>query len=117
MKNRLRAIAILTLLCGLAAAGFGAWSYFHSRAQDESWRKLEARYIELDDQADAVKGTPEEDRLLTESQKYKREAADALASAKSSSRRAMMLGIGSMVLILISVALIIARQKKEMDSP
>ena len=117
MKNRLRAIAILTLLCGLAAAGFGAWSYFHSRAQDESWRKLQERYIELDDQADTVKGTPEEDRLLAESQKYEREAADALASAKSSSRRAIILGIASMVLILISVALMVVQQKKEMDSP
>jgi hypothetical protein len=115
MKKRLRAIAIVSLLCGLAAAGLGAWSYFHSRTQDESWRKLQEKYIELDDQSDIVKGTPEEERLVEESQKYKRDAADALASAKSSSQRAIVYGIGSMVLILISVAMMIAHQKKEMD--
>ncbi|MDT5061873.1 MAG: hypothetical protein QOH63_2332 [Acidobacteriota bacterium] len=117
MKKRLRAIAIVSLLCGLAAAGFGAWSYFHSRNQSELSRSLDSKSVELDYQSDAVKGTPEENRLVRESEEYRRAASESLASARSSSQRAIIFGIGSMVLILISVATMIAQQKKEMDLP
>ena len=117
MKSRLRAIAIVTLLAGLAAAGFAAWSYFHSRTQDELHKSLEKKSFELEDQSDTVRGTPEEERLVKEAQQYALDDSIALASAKSSSQRAIYFGIGSMVLILISVALIMAHQKKEMDSP
>lgn len=117
MKKRFRLIAILSLLCGFAAAGFGAWSYFHARTQAELSKSLQERSVELEDQSNTVKGTPEENRLVRESEEYRRAASESLASARSSSQRAIISGIGSMVLILISVATMIAQQKKEMDSP
>lgn len=116
MKKRLKLIAIACLLCGLAAACFGAWSYYHSRTEAELSRSLEQKSFELEDQSDAVKGTPEEERLDKEDQKYRREAGEALASAKNSSRWALICGIGSIVLILTAVGAMMAHlRNKEID--
>jgi hypothetical protein len=111
MKKRLRVIAIITLLCGLASAGFAAWSYFHARAQAELWPSLQEKSVELEQQADAVKGTPEENRLMNEARESERTASETLASAKSNSQRAVIFGIGAIVLILISIACMIAHVK------
>jgi flagellar basal body-associated protein FliL len=116
MKKRLRVIAILSLLCGFAAAGFGAWSYFHARTQAELSKNLQEKSVELDRQSDFVKGTPEENRLATEAQQYGRSASEMLASAKGNSQRAVIFGVGSIVLILASVATMMAHLKnKESD--
>ena len=111
MKKRLRVIAILSLLCGFAAAGFGAWSYFHARTQAELSKSLQEKSVELDNQSDFVKGTPEENRVVTEAQQYGRSASETLASAKSNSQRAVIFGIGSIVLILASIAAMMAHLK------
>ena len=111
MKKRLRFIAIVSLLCGLAAAGFAAWSYFHARTQDELWPSLQEKSVKLERQADMVKGTPEENRLVNEAREAERAASQILASAKSNSQRAVIFGIGSIVLILISIASMIAHVK------
>lgn len=113
MKRRLKLLAIVSLLCGLAAAGFGAWSYFHSRTQADLSRSLDAKSMDLAIQSDTVKGTPQERRLLAEAEKYARDADDALTSAKSNSQRAVIFGIGSIVLILASVAMMMAHLKKK----
>jgi flagellar basal body-associated protein FliL len=113
MKKRLRIIAILSLLCGFAAAGFGAWSYFHARTQAELSKSLQEKSVELDNQSDFAKGTPEESRLVTEAQQYGRSSSETLASAKSNSQRAVIFGIGSIVLILISVATMMAHLKNK----
>ena len=113
MKNRLKLIALVSLICGLAAAGFGAWSYFHSRAQSELSRSLQNKSYESEYQSDTVKGTPEENKLIDEARKYAREAGETLDSAKSSSQRAVIFGIGSIVLILISVATMMAHLKRK----
>jgi hypothetical protein len=116
MKKKLRVIAILSLLCGFAAAGFGAWSYFHARTQEGLSRSLQERSVELDNQSDFVKGTPEEKSLVKESQEYGRSSTETLESAKGNSQRARIFGIGSIVLILISVATMMAHLKnKESD--
>jgi hypothetical protein len=116
MKKRLRLIAILSLLCGFAAAGFGAWSYFRARTQADLSKSLQEKSFELEDQSDTVKGTPEENRLVREAQQYDRSSSETLASAKGNSQRAVIFGIGSIVLILISVATMMAHLKsKERD--
>jgi hypothetical protein len=111
MKQRLKVIAIATLLCGLAAAGFAAWSYFHARTQDELWPDSQKKSFELERQSDKVKGTPEENRLMNEAHASERAASETLASAKSNSQRAVIFGIGSILLILISIASMIAHIK------
>lgn len=113
MKKRLKVIAIISLLCGLAAAGFGAWSYYHSRTQAELSRSLQGKSFELEDQSDTVKGTPEENRLVSEAQKLASDASNTFASAKSNSQRAIIFGIGSIVLILISIATMMAHLKRK----
>src|SRR5436309_15581103 len=104
MKKRLKLIAIVSLLCGLAAAGFAAWSYFHARTQDELWPSLQEKSFALERQSDTVKGTPEESRLVNEAKESARAASQTLASAKSNSQRAVIFGIGGIVLILVSIA-------------
>jgi hypothetical protein len=116
MKRRLKVIAIISLFCGLAAAGFGAWSYYHARTQAELSRSLEQKSFEFEDQSDTVKGTPEEDRLVKESQKYEQAAGEALDSAKGSRQRAIISGIGSIVLILASIAAMMSHlRSREVD--
>ena len=117
MKKRLRLIAILSLLCGFAAAGFGAWSYFHARTQEELSKSLQEKSVELDNQSDFVKGTPEENDLVREAQQYGRSSSETLAFAKSNSQRAVIFGIGSIVLILASVATMMAHLKNKESDP
>lgn len=117
MKKRLGLIAILCLLCGFAAGGLGVWLYFHAQTALDLSRNLQRQSVELEDQSDAVKGTPEESRLMAESQKYDAGARDALDSAKRERKLAVASGIGSLALILLSVVMIILNVKsKEVDS-
>ncbi|PYS45748.1 MAG: hypothetical protein DMF68_21300 [Acidobacteria bacterium] len=117
MKKRLGLIAILCLFCGFAAGGFGVWLYFHAQEELDSSRSLQRQAVELEDQSDAVKGTPEESRLMNESQKYDAQARDALDAAKRERKFAVASGIGSLALILLSVVMIILNVKsKEVDS-
>lgn len=111
MKKRFKLIAVLALLCGLASAGFAAWSYFHARTLEELWPGLQEKSVELEQQSDRVKGTPEESRLMSEAKNANRAASSTLASAKSNGQRAVIFGIGSMVLILVSIASMFAHVK------
>jgi type II secretory pathway pseudopilin PulG len=116
MKRRLRVFAILSLLCGLAAGGLGGWIYYRVRTQAEAGVSLQRRALQLYDQSDTVKGTLEENRLIEEGQRYEQSGNDMLASAKSNRVWAMIFGVGSIVLLLTSVALIALHLKtKEAD--
>jgi hypothetical protein len=108
MRKRLKLIAIATLLCGLAAAGFAAWSYLRARTLEKDWPGLQEKSVELEQQSDRVKGTPAESRLMNEARDTNRAASETLQSAKSNSQRAVISGIGSLVLILISIACMFA---------
>ncbi|HKC65429.1 MAG TPA: hypothetical protein VKB86_17440 [Pyrinomonadaceae bacterium] len=117
MKKRLGLIAILCLLCGFAVGGLGVWLYFHAQTDLDLSRSLQRQSVELEDQSDSVKGTPEESRLMGESQKYNAEARDALDTAKRERKFAVASGIGSLVLILLSVVIIVLNIKsKESES-
>ncbi|MDT4968545.1 MAG: hypothetical protein QOJ64_3282 [Acidobacteriota bacterium] len=116
MKKRLRLVAVVALLCGLASAGFGFWSYVRSRTLAAASRSLQETSLELEDRSDSVKGTPEEGRLVSEAQRYENEASDTLAGAKAHSQRAVIFGVASVVLILASIGMIVAHvRKKEGD--
>ena len=117
MKKRLGLIAILCLLCGFAAGGLGVWLYFHAQTALDLSRSLQRQAVELEDQSDAVKGTPEEARLINEKEKYDAQARDALDAAKRERKFAVASGIASLALILLSVVMIILNIKsKESDS-
>ena len=117
MKKRLGLIAILCLLCGFAAGGLGVWLYFHAQTDLDLSRSLQRKSFELEDQSEAVKRTPEESRLLDEKEKYDASARDALDAAKRDRKFAVASGIGSLVLILLSVVMIVLNIKsKEVDS-
>lgn len=118
MKKGFRVIAVVSLLCGLASAAFGLWSYFHARSLATLSGTLQEESFELEEQSDAVKGTPEEGRLISEAQRLERNASDTLASAKSNSQRAVIFGVGSIILILASIATMLVHvRKKEIESP
>lgn len=108
MRKRLKLVAILTLLCGLAAAAFAAWSYLHARDLEKEWPSLQEKSVELEQQSDRVKGTAEESRLMSAARDANRAASETLASAKNNGQRARIFGIGSLVLILISIACMFA---------
>lgn len=116
MRKRLGFLAVIALLCGLAAGGLGLWLHYGARERARSSRELQDRSLELEEQSDAARGRPDEERLLRESQRYGAEAQAALDFARRSSRLALFSGIGSIVLILASVALIIINLRgKEAD--
>ncbi len=118
MKKRLREIAIVSLLCGLVAGSVAVWMYYHARTQADLGMSILKKSLGLYDQSDAVKGTPEENRLIEEGQRYEQTGNEMLLLARSSQRWAMISGIGSIVLFLISIATIIAHLKrKEIASP
>lgn len=104
MKKGLRVIAILLLLAGVASATLAVRSYYRARSQSESFRELQRKAVELEDQSDAVKATAEEEQLISESRKYDQAAVEALASVESSRRWARIFVGGSIVLILASIA-------------
>jgi hypothetical protein len=117
MKRGLRVLAIAALLGGLAAGGVGGWLYTRARAQADSGMSLKRRSLQLDDQSDTVKGTPEENRLMAESERLDQSGDATLASAIASRRWALVSGIASIILILTSVAAMAAHlKKKEADS-
>ena len=118
MKKRLREIAIVSLLFGLAAGGFAVWMYYRARTQADAGMNLLRESLALYDQSDTVGGTPEENRLIVEGQKYEQAGNETLRSARSSRLWALVSGIGSIALFLISIATIITHLKrKELDSP
>jgi hypothetical protein len=116
MKRRLGVVAIISLLCGIASGGLAVWSYMEARSQAALFPSLQRKSLELEEQSDTVKGTPEEERLIEESRRYDESAAATLASVRSHRRWAMIFGIGSIVLILLSVVTMMAHLKrKEVD--
>jgi Flp pilus assembly protein TadB len=112
MKKRLGLIAIICLLAGLAAGGFAVWSYFRAQTQNDIWPKLQHESYELEAESDAVKGRPEEKRLVEESRRKQQEADETLANAKSNSRLAVVSGVASIALILAAIAVIVLNLKK-----
>src|SRR5205085_7697723 len=117
MKKRLGLIAILCLLCGFAVGGLGVWLYFHAQTDLDLSRSLQREAFELEDQSEAVKRTPEESRLLDEKEKYDASARDALDAAKRERKFAVASGIGSLVLILLSVVMIVLNIKGKASNP
>jgi hypothetical protein len=111
MKKRLKLIAIILLLCGLASLGFAAWSYFHARTLADSWQGYQDRAFDLEMQSDQVKGTPEETRLMNEAHKAQQTAKETLDSAKSNSTHAVIFGISSIIFVLAGIAVIIVHIK------
>jgi flagellar basal body-associated protein FliL len=117
MKSRLKALAIIFLLCGLATGGLGVWMYYSALRQAESGMSQQKRSLELYDQSDAVKDTPEENRLIEEGQRYEQSGNATLASARSSRLWALTSGIASIIFILASIATMMLHvKKKEADS-
>jgi len=117
MKKRLREIAIVSLLLGLAAGGLAGWMYYRARTQADTGMNLLKKSLGLYDQSDTVKGTPEENRLIEEGQRYEQTGNETLAEARSNRQWALVSGIGSIVLFLISIATIITHLKrKETDA-
>ncbi len=117
MKKRLRELAIVSLLVGLAAGCCAGWLYYRARARADEGMNLLKKSLELYDQSDTVKGTPEENRLIEEGQIYEQSGNEALSVARSRRQWALVSGIGSLVLFLISIATIILHLKrKEIDS-
>ena len=117
MKKRLREIAIASLLGGLAAGGCAGWMYYRARAQADTGMNLLRQSLRIYDQSDAVKGTPEENRLIEEGRQLEQSGNETLSHAKSNRLWAMISSIGGMVLILASIAMMIAHVKtKAADS-
>lgn len=118
MKKRLREIAIVSLLCGLAAGSLAGWLYTRARAQADAGMNLLRQSLRIYDQSDAVKGTPEENKLIEEGQRYEQAGNETLRSARSRRQWALALGVTSLLFFLTSVAAIITHLKrKEIDSP
>jgi hypothetical protein len=117
MKRGLRVLAIAALLGGLAAGGLGGWLYTRARSQADAGMSLQRESLRLYDQSDAVKGTPEENRLIEEGERLEQSGNMTLASARSSRLWALVSGITSIILILISIATMMMHLKrKEIDS-
>lgn len=118
MKNRWKALAIISLLGGLLLGGLGAWLYYRALGQAESGMTLQKKSLELYDRSDTFKGTPEENRLIEEGQRYEQSGNETLASARNSRLWALFSGIMSIVLILTSIAMMMLHLKrKEANSP
>jgi hypothetical protein len=117
MKSRLKALAIISLLLGLSLGGFGVWMYYRALAQADAGMSQHKRSLEFYDQSDKVKGTPEENRLIEEGQRYEQSGNETLRSARSSRLWALGSGIISIISILISIAnMIMHVKRKEADS-
>ena len=117
MKRGLRVLAIAALLGGLAAGGLGGWLYTRARAQADAGMNLQRESLRLYDQSDAVKGTPEENRLIEEGERLEQSGNVTLTSARSSRLWALVSGVTSIILILISIATMMMHLKrKEIDS-
>ncbi len=118
MKNRLRVLAVVLFLCGLAAGGLAAWMYTRARAQADEGLGLQNKALKLYDESDAYKGTPEEEKLIVEAQRNEQAGDSVLASARTSHFWAITSGISSIALALASILAILAHLKrKESDPP
>ncbi|HJU55373.1 MAG TPA: hypothetical protein VJ715_12405 [Pyrinomonadaceae bacterium] len=118
MKDRLRVLAVSCFLCGLVAGGLALWLYTQARARADEGMGLRRQALQLYDQSDAFKGTPEEDKLIREGQRVEQAGDATLASARTSRLWAMISGISSIVLVVTAIAAIMAHLKrKEADSP
>lgn len=118
MKNRLRVLAIICFLCGLVAGGLALWLYTRARTRADEGMSLQRKALQLYDQSDDFKGTPEEDKLIQEGQRIEQSGNATLAAARSNRLWAMTSGIASIVLILASIAAIMTHLKrKEADTP
>lgn len=113
MKRKLRALAIVSLLGGLVAGGVGGWLYYRALAQAEAGMSLQKKALESYDQSDTFKGTPEEDKLTEQGQRYEQAGDATLATARSSRLWAMVSGIVSITLILISITAMMAHLKRK----
>ena len=113
MKSRLRSLAIISLLCGLAMGGFGVWMYYRALRQAEVGMSQQKRSLELYDQSDTVKDTPEENRLIEEGQRSEQSGDVTLASARSSRLWALVSGIASIIFILASIAAMMLHVKRK----
>jgi flavin-dependent dehydrogenase len=117
MKRGLKVLALATLLCGLIAGGCGWWLYTRARAQADVGMGLQRKSLELYDRSDAVKGTPEEDRLVEEGRRLEQSGDEILGSARSSRTWALVSGIISIILVLASIAaMMLHLKRKEADS-
>jgi hypothetical protein len=117
MKRKLKALAIVCLLCGLLLGGIGVWMYYRALNQAEAGMSLQKRSLEFYDQSDTVKGTPEENRLIEAGQKFEQTGNETLQSARSSRLWALTSGIASIIFILTSIATMMLHLKtKEADS-
>ena len=111
-------MAIAALLGGLAAGGFGGWMYQRARTQADTGMSLKRRALQLYDQSDTVKGTPDENRLIEEGQLLDKSGDETLASAQASRLWALISGILSIILILASVVtMMLHLKRKEADLP
>lgn len=118
MKNRLRLLAIICFLCGLVAGGLALWLYTRARTRADEGMSLQRKALQLYDQSDDFKGTPEEDKLVQEGQRFEQAGNATLASAHSNRRWAMTSVIASIILILASIAAFMTHLKrKEADTP
>lgn len=113
MKAHLKTLAIISLLCGLALGGFGAWMYTRALGQAESGMSLQKRSLELYDQSDAFKGTPEENRLIEEGQRFEQAGNLTLGSARASRLWALSSGISSIIFILASIVTMMLHLKRK----
>ena len=117
MKKSLRVIAIILLLAGIASAGLAVRSFYRAREQYDSFRELQGKAVELEDRSDAVKATPEDAQLVSESRKYDQAAVEMLAAVESSRRWARIYVGGSIVLILASIAAMMVHLTKKETAP
>jgi type II secretory pathway pseudopilin PulG len=118
MKKRLREIAIVSLLLGIAAGSLAGWMYYRARAQADAGMNLLRQSLRIYDQSDAVKGTPEENKLIEEGQKFEQAGNETISAARIRRQWALASGSTSLLFFLISVATIITHLKrKEIDSP
>ena len=117
MNKRLGLLAILCLLLGFAAGGFAVSLYQNSQRMFGEIHDLQQKSVELEDQSDRVKGTPEESRLMAESRDYDMQAGTALSTAQLNRKLAIISGGGGLLLIILSVVLIFLNiRSKEADS-
>ena len=113
MMRRLRLLAIVSLLGGLAASGVGVWLYTRALTQAEAGMNLQKKSLGLYDQSDTFKGTPEENRLIEEGQRYEQSGNAVLTAAKRSRLWAMVSGIGGIILILTSIVIMMLHLKRK----
>ena len=91
--------------------------YYRALRQAETGIGLQKRALELYDQSDTFKGTPDENRLIEEGQGYEQSGNETLSSARSSRLWALVSGIASIIFILASITtMMLHLKRKEADS-